>query len=190
MSSGFTTAPPHSAGVHAPGRCTNRSQCAAGEDGEDLKCIYYSALAHASAVKVFRQLVPDGVIAMTNAIGMSVPYNTSSPDDVAAAERNQVRCRLSCGLHEARGSRCVRSRQGEGGKKANRRGRSCHHLSGDEWCASCAMTTVMLGQPCPARRHRRVTVASGHAHACSRLRRLPANPDLPSAKPCRPLAVA
>lgn len=77
--------------MHAPGRCTDRSRCPAGTAGEDLQCIYYSALAHASAVRVFRQLVPDGVIAMTNAIGMSVPYNESSPDDVAAARRNQVR---------------------------------------------------------------------------------------------------
>ncbi|KAL4447345.1 hypothetical protein ABPG77_007378 [Micractinium sp. CCAP 211/92] len=77
-------------GVHAPGRCTDRSRCSAGEEGEDLKCIYYSALAHASAVRVFRQLVPDGTIAMTNAIGMNVPYNASSPDDVAAALRNQA----------------------------------------------------------------------------------------------------
>lgn len=78
------------AGIHAPGRCSDRGRCAEGDsDVEPHLCAYHAILAHASAVRSFRRLVPGGKIGMTNAIGWSEPF-TPSKADAAAAERQQA----------------------------------------------------------------------------------------------------
>jgi hypothetical protein len=52
-------------------------------------CAYHATLAHASAVRSFRRLVPGGKIGMTNAVGWAEPF-TSSAADAGAAERQQA----------------------------------------------------------------------------------------------------
>ncbi|PSC72359.1 beta-glucosidase 40 [Micractinium conductrix] len=80
----------YGSGVHAPGRCSDRARCTEGDSStEPHLCSYYALLAHASAVRSFRKLVPGGRIAMSTSIGMSVPL-TDSAADVAAADRQQT----------------------------------------------------------------------------------------------------
>ena len=77
-------------GPHAPGRCSDRSACFA---GNDLTEPYLAAkgliLAHAQAFRAWESAGKPGLGCGVTLNGdFRVPYNVSNPNDVAAAERD------------------------------------------------------------------------------------------------------
>ena len=83
-------------GVAAPGRCSNRSLCSAGNGTTEPYIVAHNLLrAHAEAVRVFRGLPDnlkgtrgDAVISMVISGDWTEPYS-SDPRDIAAAQRRQ-----------------------------------------------------------------------------------------------------
>ena len=79
----------YESGVHAPGRCSDRTKCAEGNSvTEPYLCIHSVALAHAYAVNIFRTKYRDqgGLIGMTTDASWYEPL-TNSTADRAASER-------------------------------------------------------------------------------------------------------
>jgi len=78
-------------GSHAPGRCSDRSKCSAGNSStEPYLCAHSVLLAHSEAVKIYRtkyQPTQKGKIGMTLNTDWAVPM-TNSTDDANAAQRN------------------------------------------------------------------------------------------------------
>lgn len=77
-------------GVHAPGRCSNRTLCPEGDSAtEPYLCAHNILLSHAQAVHVFRQYFPPGSasISMTMNADWAEPL-TTSPQDIEAADRH------------------------------------------------------------------------------------------------------
>eukprot|EP00741_Cyanophora_paradoxa_P024488 tig00022075_g23644.t1 len=75
-------------GIHAPGRCSDRAACPAGNSStEPWLCGHGVLLAHAAAARELRALVPDGKVSMNLNLDWSEPFSNSSAD-AAAAERN------------------------------------------------------------------------------------------------------
>ncbi|GAB4821358.1 hypothetical protein N2152v2_008404 [Parachlorella kessleri] len=75
-------------GAMAPGRCSDRAKCPAGDSEKEPElCAYHALLAHAEAVPIFRRLVPDGKISLnTNLAPFYMPL-TREQKDVDATER-------------------------------------------------------------------------------------------------------
>ncbi|KAK9804869.1 hypothetical protein WJX72_009269 [[Myrmecia] bisecta] len=79
----------YGAGIHAPGRCSDRKRCAEGDsEVEPWTCTHNVLLAHASAVARFRKTVPDGRISMNLNAEWAEPLNPKSAADKDAAERH------------------------------------------------------------------------------------------------------
>lgn len=77
----------HELGIHAPGRCSDRARCAAGDSAvEPWVVSHHVLLAHAAAVKHFRRLVPTGRISININAEWAEPL-TDAPEDAAAASR-------------------------------------------------------------------------------------------------------
>ena len=77
----------HELGIHAPGRCSDRARCAAGDSAvEPWTVSHHVLLAHAAAVKHFRELVPRGRISININAEWAEPL-TASAEDAAAAAR-------------------------------------------------------------------------------------------------------
>lgn len=71
------------AGIHAPGRCSDRNRCEAGDsDTEPWLCSHNVLLAHAAAVQHFRRLVPDGKISINLNCEWAEPFTSSYVDKV------------------------------------------------------------------------------------------------------------
>lgn len=67
---------------HAPGRCSDRNQCAAGNDAtEPYQVAYTEVLAHAHAVRAFRDAVSQGLFPMhpDAKIGLSLNADWAEP---------------------------------------------------------------------------------------------------------------
>lgn len=78
----------HALGIHAPGRCSDRSRCSAGDTStEPWTVSHHVLLAHAAAVRHFRALVPDGRISININAEWAEPLNPADPADVVAAGR-------------------------------------------------------------------------------------------------------
>jgi beta-glucosidase len=74
-------------GVHAPGRCSDRSRCAEGNSTtEGWLCAYNVLVTHARAEQLFRKVVPRGKLSMTLSMSYIKPL-TESAQDVAACQR-------------------------------------------------------------------------------------------------------
>jgi len=78
-------------GTHAPGRCSDRTQCSAGNSStEPYIATHHVLLSHAAAVQIYRsqyQTTQGGVIGITLNCDYAEPYSTSA-DDQAASERH------------------------------------------------------------------------------------------------------
>jgi len=78
-------------GVHAPGRCSDRTKCSAGNSStEPYLCGHSVLLAHSEAVKIYRttyQTKQKGKIGLTLNTDYAVPMTTNQTD-VDAAQRN------------------------------------------------------------------------------------------------------
>jgi len=80
----------YGSGVHAPGRCSDRSQCAAGNTStEPYLCTHSVLLSHAAAVQVLRQKYSKqgAEIGITLNCDWAEP-NTTSPQDLEASHRH------------------------------------------------------------------------------------------------------
>jgi beta-glucosidase len=81
-------------GFHAPGRCSNRLLCPAGNSSTEPYIVVHNVLkAHAVAVDVYRrnyQPHQQGKIGITLDLTHYEPYNASNPLDVKAVERAQA----------------------------------------------------------------------------------------------------
>lgn len=82
----------YGSGLHAPGRCSDRSRCTAGNSQlEPYIAGHNVLLSHARAVKSFRQMLGHD---SKQQIGIALnadwaePWNASSPADIAASERH------------------------------------------------------------------------------------------------------
>ena len=77
-----------STGIHAPGRCSDRSKCWAGDSiTEPYLCVHSVNLAHAYASNVYRtkyQPTQGGVIGITLSVGWSEPATDSAADRQAS----------------------------------------------------------------------------------------------------------
>ena len=75
-------------GIHAPGRCSDRSHCPEGDSiHEPYLCIHSVNLAHAHAVNVYRtkyQKTQKGRIGITLSVGWSEPLTDSAEDRQAS----------------------------------------------------------------------------------------------------------
>jgi len=80
----------YDAGIHAPGRCSDRSICPAGNSStEPYLAAHHVLLAHAQAVSIYRRLYQrqqGGIIGITLNSDWAEPY-TNSNADMTAAER-------------------------------------------------------------------------------------------------------
>jgi len=85
----FTTTG-YGSGLHAPGRCSNRTSCTAGNTSTEPYITAHNVLlAHAKAVDIYRreyQQHQHGIIGITLNCDWAEPYS-SSDEDVRAAER-------------------------------------------------------------------------------------------------------
>lgn len=79
-------------GVFAPGRCSNRTLCTAGNTSTESYIVAHNMLiAHAAAVQHYRQYyqpTQQGIIGITLNHDWAEPLNPDSEDDVAAAQRH------------------------------------------------------------------------------------------------------
>ncbi len=82
----------YESGGNAPGRCSDRTICPAGNSStEPYLCGHHLLLAHGNAVQLYRtKYQPDqhGMIGLATDGTWAIPYDTTNPDDVAAAARN------------------------------------------------------------------------------------------------------
>lgn len=70
-------------GIHAPGRCSDRSKCPEGNSTtEGWKCAYHVINAHAKAERVFRKVVPNGKLGINLSMGYMIPSTDSEEDKV------------------------------------------------------------------------------------------------------------
>jgi beta-glucosidase len=81
----------YSSGEHAPGRCSNRTFCAAGDSSTEPYLVAHNLLnAHAAAVEVYRQrfqATQRGEISLAVNSDFAYPFDAASPADQAAAQR-------------------------------------------------------------------------------------------------------
>jgi len=81
----------YSAGVHAPGRCSDRTLCAQGNSTTEPYIVAHNMLnSHAAVVQLYRakyQQAQGGKIGITLNTDFGYPFKASSPEDVAAANR-------------------------------------------------------------------------------------------------------
>lgn len=79
-------------GEHAPGRCSDRSLCSAGDSASEPYLVAHNLLnAHAAAVAVYReggyQQAQRGKISIVINSDFAYPFDATSPADQAAAQR-------------------------------------------------------------------------------------------------------
>lgn len=81
-------------GIHAPGRCSNRTRCAHGDSSTEAYTAGHNViLAHATAVDLYRSQYKskqNGMIGITLNQDWGEPYDVVNNTDVAAAERRNI----------------------------------------------------------------------------------------------------
>ena len=81
-------------GIHAPGRCSNRTRCAQGDSSTEAYTAGHNViLAHAAAVDLYRRQYKrkqGGLIGITLNQDWGEPYDVRNKTDVAAAERRNA----------------------------------------------------------------------------------------------------
>lgn len=84
----------YASGLHAPGRCSNRTRCKLGNSStEPYRAAHNVILAHAAAVKEYRlHYYPQqgGSIGITLNQDWGEPFDMNKDEDIAAAERRNL----------------------------------------------------------------------------------------------------